>query len=313
MQKENESVTMTKFKRSTVILASIGMILATAIWGFAFVIVKEAVDVITPLYMLAFRFTIASAVLTILFFKKLKNLNKKIWLHGACLGLWLFLAYVMQTWGCKYTTAGKNAFITVTYVVLVPFLAWFLFKEKVDGWSAVSAILALIGVGFLSLNGENGINKGDLLTLVCGLLYAVQMVYVDKYTKKEDPLLLTLVQIYVAAALSWISAPLIDGPVPVAALSKDMVIAMLYLGIGSSAIAFVLQNVGQKYTPPATAAVLLSMESVFGVLFSVMILGEQMDSKMFAGCMIMFIAIIMAETKFQFLPFAKKKEEYDAG
>jgi drug/metabolite transporter (DMT)-like permease len=304
---------MTKFKRSTVILASIGMLLATAIWGFAFVVVKEAVDVITPLYMLAFRFTIASVVLTVIFIPKLKNLTKKIWLHGACLGFWLFLAYVVQTWGCKYTTAGKNAFITVTYVVIVPLLAWLFFKEKIDAWSIVSAILALIGVGFLSLNGVSGINKGDFLTLICGILYAVQMIYVDHYTKKEDPILLTLVQIYAATVLSWVSAPLMDGPVPVASLSQDMIVAMLYLGIASSAIAFVLQNVGQKYTPPTTAAVLLSMESVFGVLFSVMLLGEQMDSKMFAGCVIMFVAIIMAETKFQFLPFAKKKEEYDVG
>ena len=300
-------------KKSTAILASIGMLLATAIWGFAFVVVKEAVDVITPFYMLAFRFTIASVGMTLLFFKRLVRLNKKIWLHGACLGFWLFLAYFLQTWGCKYTTAGKNAFITVTYVVIVPFLAWMFFHEKLDRWSVSSAILALLGVGILSLNGEAGINKGDIMTLACGFLYAVQLLFVDRYTKKEDPILLTLVQIYIAAALSWICAPLFEGAIPTAALSGDMVIAMLYLGLGSSMIAFVLQNVGQKYTPPATAAVLLSMESVFGVVFSVIMLGEEMNIRMFTGCAIMFFAIIMAETKFQFLPFAGKKEEYDVG
>ncbi len=303
---------MKQNKKSVVVLASIGMLVATAIWGFAFVIVKEAVDVIPPIYMLAFRFTIAAIAMTVFFIGRFKHLTKSIWLHGAWLGLWLYLAYAFQTWGCLYTTAGKNAFITVIYVVIVPFLAWLWFHEKIDGWSIVSAILALIGVGLLSLTGIDGVNKGDILTFICGFIYAVQMVFVDRYTKREDPLLLTLVMMYASSVLSWITAPLIEGGFPVAATSPDMIISMLYLGIGSSGIAFILQNVGQKYTPPATSAVILSMESVFGVLSSVIFLKEKMTAKMITGCVIMFVAIIMAETKFEFLPFVKKKEESDA-
>ena len=124
---------MKQNKKSVVVLASIGMLVATAIWGFAFVIVKEAVDVIPPIYMLAFRFTIAAIAMTVFFIGRLKHLTKSIWLHGAWLGLWLYLAYAFQTWGCLYTTAGKNAFITVIYVVIVPFLAWLWFHEKIDG------------------------------------------------------------------------------------------------------------------------------------------------------------------------------------
>ena len=303
---------MKQNKKSVVVLASMGMLVATAIWGFAFVIVKEAVDVIPPIYMLAFRFTIAAIAMTVFFIGRLKHLTKSIWLHGAWLGLWLYLAYAFQTWGCLYTTAGKNAFITVIYVVIVPFLAWLWFHEKIDGWSIISAILALLGVGLLSLTGIDGVNKGDILTFICGFIYAVQMVFVDRYTKREDPLLLTLVMMYASSALSWITAPLIEGGFPVAATSPDMIISMLYLGIGSSGIAFILQNVGQKYTPPATSAVILSMESVFGVLSSVIFLKEKMTAKMITGCVIMFLAIIMAETKFEFLPFVKKKEESDA-
>lgn len=306
---------MKKYKKSTVLLASFGMLLATAIWGFAFVVVKEAVEVITPMYMLAFRFTVASAGMAVLFAKRMRKLNKKLILHGAWLGLWMFLAYFLQTWGCKYTTAGKNAFITVVYVVIVPFLAWLLFHEKPGVYNIVAAILGFAGVGMLTLNGEGGINIGDVLTLGCGILYAVQIVYVDRYTQTEDPILLTVMQVLAAAVLSWICAPFIEGAPPIDALfTGNIAVGMLYLGLGSSMISFLLQNVGQKYTPPATAALLLSMESVFGVLSSVIVLGEQVSPKMFVGCAVMLFAIILAETRLEFLPFmSKKREEGNAG
>lgn len=303
---------MNTYKKSTVVLASLGMILATAIWGFAFVVVKESVDVIPPLYMLAFRFTIAALGMTALFAGRLKHLTVKIWKHGAWLGFWMFLAYAMQTWGCKYTTAGKNAFITVTYVVIVPFLSWLLFGKKPSAYSLAAAVLALIGVGMLSLNGEGGINRGDLLTLGCGIFYAIQMVYVNRYTQKEDPVLLTLVQIITSMVLAWMTAPVIEGAVPVRGLSGQMLGSMLYLGLLSTMAAFLLQNIGQKYTPPATAALFLSMESVFGALSSAIFLKERISPKMFVGCAILFFAILLAETRFEFLPFVRKREEADA-
>lgn len=303
---------MNTYKRSTVVLASLGMILATAIWGFAFVVVKESVDVIPPLYMLAFRFTVASVGMTILFAGRLRYLTAKLWKHGAWLGFWMFLAYAMQTWGCKYTTAGKNAFITVTYVVIVPFLSWLLFGNRPGVYSLVAAVLALLGVGMLSLNGEGGINRGDLLTLACGIFYAVQMVYVNRYTQEEDPVLLTWVQIVTSMVLAWLTAPLVEGVVPVRELSGQIMGSMLYLGLLSTMAAFLLQNIGQKYTPPATAALFLSMESVFGALSSAIFLNEKISLKMFAGCAILFFAILLAETRFEFLPFVRKREEADA-
>ncbi len=287
------------------------MLFATAIWGFAFVVVKEAVDVIPPLYMLAFRFTIAGLGMTVLFAGRLKKLTRAICRHGVWLGFLMFLAYALQTFGCKYTTAGKNAFITVTYVIFVPFFAWLIFREKPKAYNLIASVLALVGVGMLSLNGEGGINKGDILTLGCGIFYAVQILYVDRYTLKEDPVLLTLVQIWVSGIFAWLCAPLIEGAPPLGNLSGDMTLGMLYLGLGSSMAAFLLQNIGQKYVPPVTAALLLSTESVFGVVSSVLVLNEKVAPKMLAGCAIMLFAIVLAETGFEFLPFVKKREEAD--
>ncbi len=302
---------MKEYKKSVVLAASLGMLLATAIWGFAFVVVKEAVNVVPPLYMLAFRFTIAGLGMAALFARRIKKLTKTICAHGVWLGFWMFLAYALQTWGCRYTTAGKNAFITVMYVIFVPFLAWMLFREKPKLYHLTASLLALLGVGLLSLNGEGGINKGDILTLGCSVFYAVQILYVDRYTRKEDPVLLTFVQICASALFAWLCAPWIEGALPLAELSKDMTFCMLYLGFGSSMAAFLLQNIGQKYVSSVTAALLLSMESVFGVLSSVLVLKEKVVPKMFAGCVIMLFAVVLAETGFGFLPFAKKREGAD--
>lgn len=287
------------------IAASFGLLSATIIWGFAFVVVKSSLDIVPPVYMLAFRFTIGAAGLMLIFHKKLRQLTRRTIGHGAVLGLFIFLSYLVQTVGCKYTTAGKNAFLTTTYVILVPFIYWILNKKKPDAYCVSAAVLALTGIGLLSLQGDLSVNIGDALTLLCGIGYAVHIVLVDRYTEREDPILLTVLQLGFAAVFSWILAPIAEGGLPVGAFQSDMVISMLYLGLLSTMAAYLLQNVGQKYTQPSTAALLLSMEAVFGVLFSMIFLGERMSARMSIGCVLILSAVILAETKLDFL---KKKK-----
>lgn len=296
---------MSEREKKISIAASFGLLSAAIIWGFAFVIVKSSLDVIPPVYMLAFRFTIASAGLVLIFHKKLCLLSKKLWGHGAILGLFLFLSYLFQTIGCQYTTAGKNAFLTTIYVVLVPFLHWIFNKKKPDRYCVIAAFMAVAGIGLLSLQGDMTMNIGDVLTLICGFGYAIHIVFIDRYTEIEDPVLLTVLQLGFAAVFSWILAPVLDGGFPAGALRPDMIAGMLYLGLLSTMAAFLLQNVGQKYTKPSTAALLLSMESVFGIIFSMIFLGEELTLKLAAGCILIFAAVIMAETKLEF--FKRKK------
>ena len=287
--------------RHTQALAACGLLLTALIWGFAFVVVKNSLDLIPPIYMLAFRFTIASAALALILFRRLRRITRRVLQSGAILGVFLFAAYALQTIGCQYTTAGKNAFLTTIYVILVPFLHWLINRRRPDRYVIGGALLAMVGIGLLSLQGEGGIALGDLLTLLCGIFFAVHIVYIDRYTLAQDPAILTVLQLATAAVLSFLLAPLIDGPFPAQALHPEAVTGMLYLGLLSTMLGFLLQNVGQKYTTPSTASLLLSFESVFGVLFSTLFLHEAMTARMLLGCLLMFIAVLLVETRFSFL------------
>lgn len=282
-------------------LSSFGLLATALIWGFAFVIVKNSLDLIPPIYMLAFRFTIASAALALVLVKRLRHITKADIKSGAVLGAFLFFAYAVQTVGCQYTTAGKNAFLTTIYVIIVPFLHWLINRKRPDRYAVIGAFTAIVGIGLLSLQGEGGIQIGDLLTLLCGFGFAIHIVYIDKYTEKQDPVILTLLQLSFAALFSWILAPVIDGGFPAEAIRPQIITSMLYLGLLSTLLGFLLQNVCQKYTAPSTASLLLSFESVFGVLFSAIFLQEQMTPRMLTGCLLMFVAVLLVETHFSFI------------
>ena len=285
-------------KSSMRILASIGLILTAAIWGFAFVIVKDSLDYIGPIWMMAARFSIAAIALSLVYIKKLRTITRGIFLKGAWTGTFLFLGYAFQTVGCNYTTAGKNAFLTAVYVILIPFFAWPIFKKKPRLLSVFAAAMALWGIGLLALKKEDGafsMNIGDALTLLCGIFYALHIVWTSAFNKKDDPILLTIVQFFFAALFSWILAPFYDGAFPAAQMALfRVVLSVLYLGIFSTLVAFVLQNVCLKYMDSSLASLFLSLESVFGVLFGAIFLSERLAPVMILGCALIFLAITIA-------------------
>ena len=208
-------------------LSMAGLLSAAVIWGFAFVIVKNSVDTVPPVYMLAFRFSIAAAGLALIFIKQLRKIR---WLdvkYGVIIGFFLFFSYFFQTIGIKYTTAGKNAFLTTIYVVIVPFLHWLINKRKPSKNCIAAAFMAVTGIGLLSLNGDLTINYGDLLTIICGFGFAFHMIFIDKYTEIRSPLFLTLIQLTTAAVLGWILAPVLEGGFPVDVLQTEMWTGML--------------------------------------------------------------------------------------
>lgn len=299
-----------KIKKLIAFFASAGLLLTAMIWGFAFVVVKNSLDAVPPLYMLAFRFTIASAALGLIGIKEFKKLDKKTVKGGIIIGIFLFLAYAFQTVGCNYTTAGKNAFLTAVYVLIVPLLHWIINKKVPHRKIVIAAVMAIVGIGLITLDGaaESGVNIGDVLTLICGIFYAAQIVFIARYVGGGSPLMLTFLQLLTSAVLAWITAPLFGEAFPVNAFSDMSVISsMLYLGLFSTMLCFFLQNLCQKYTHTATSSILLSTEAVFGCLFSVIFNNEQITVKMGIGCLLMFIAILIAEVDFKLL-FGRKKE-----
>jgi len=285
--------------KTTSVLASLGLILTAAIWGFAFVVVKDSLDYVGAVYMIAFRYTIAAVVMSLIFISKWKNFNRKYLYRGALTGAFLFAAYLTQTIGCDYTTAGKNAFLTTIYVILVPVISWMLYKKRPGWYVFVAAIMSITGIGMLALGtSDTGlINKGDILTLICGLFYALHIIWTAKYNEQgDDPLFLTLLQFVFCAIYSWILAPFYDGAFPsVIFNSGKVILSMLYLGLFSTMLCFSLQNIGLKYVPSSLASLFLSFESVFGVLFSMIFLHEQLTPKMITGCILIFLAIVLAE------------------
>lgn len=278
-------------------LSVIGLIVTTVIWGSSFVVMKNSVAVISPTYLLALRFTIASVALVGVFWKRIIVLKRQDLLCGGLLGVFLFVSYFFQTYGLKYTTASKNAFITTLYVILVPFLHWFFNRKKPSRNNVAAAVLAVFGLALLSLEGDLSVNLGDILTFICGFFYAIHIVFIDRYTEEHDPVGLTVTQMIVAAALSWIVAPLLEGSMDFGVIDKTMMAGLLYLGIFSTMIGFLLQNVGQKHLSPNTSSILLSFESVFGLFFSVLFLKDPVTPKLAAGCVLMFASVILSEYK----------------
>ncbi len=294
-----QSYNMNMYKKSTVILASLGCISAAFLWGFAFVVVKDSLDYIPAIYMIAIRFTIATIGLSIIFLKKLKEITFEVIKKGIILGLLLFLAYLFQTIGCNYTTAGKNAFLTTLYVILVPFLTWPLSKHHPHWFIFIAAIFEITGIALLSLqiNSKNStINIGDLLTLICSIFYALHIIYTARSNEFSDPIILTILQFFFTSLFSWVAAPFVDGVFIISTLSNfHIIISLVYLGIFSTMIAFLFQNISLKYLDSSIASLLLSLESLFGAISGIIILHETMTPKMILGCIFIFIAIILAE------------------
>ena len=159
------------------VLASANLLFVTIIWGSAFVVMKNSMDAITPTYLLAYRFTIAALGMAALFWKQIRGMSMQEFKCGALAGLFLFISYYFQTYGLKYTTASKNAFITTLYVVIVPFLAWAVNHVRPKANNLIAAGFAVVGLALLSLKGDLSVNFGDFLTLVCGICFAVHMIF----------------------------------------------------------------------------------------------------------------------------------------
>ena len=273
------------------LLATAGFLFITMIWGGSFVVMKNSVDLVPPSYLLALRFTLAAAFMALAFPGRMKKLDRGSLTCGLIMGIFLTLAYLFQTYGIKYTTASKNAFITALYVVLVPFLYWKISKKRPGLNQIAAGLVAVIGLALLTLKHESGINLGDALTFLCGVCFAVHMICTEEYTKRCDPILLATVQVAAVGVFNWLLAPFLDGPGafdPAILLHKSLILGLLYL----------FQTVGQKYLSANTVSLLLSLEAVFGTLFSVIFLGEVLTGRMILGCVLMFSALLLSELRF---------------
>ncbi len=282
-------------------IGEIGLFFTTIIWGTGFVGTKLSLDGgLTPLQLITIRFFIATILINTIFYKQIKsNINKDAIKCGAIMGLFLFIAFVVQTIGLVYTTPSKNAFLTAVNVVIVPFIGFFIYGQKLDKIGVISSLITLVGIGVLSLEADLSINIGDFLTIICAFGYALHIFFTSEFTKKHNPIVLTGIQFTVTFVLSLIVQVLLgEGN-----LNANITgyVGALYLGVFSTTLAFLLQTICQKRVDGTKTAIILSTEAVFGTLFSIILLHEVVTPRMIMGSIIIFISIIMAETKLSFL------------
>lgn len=274
---------------------------AALIWGTSFFIMKNALDSVPVYALLAIRFTAGAVLLGLVCAKKWKDFTPDYLWRGAIVGGFLFLAYTVQTFGLSFTTPSKNAFLTSVYCVLVPFLTWLVVKHRPDRYNILAAVLCVVGVGFVSLNDTLSVNIGDVLTLICAVFYASHIVAVEKLSPGKDIYLITVFQFAFAAVYAWVMS-LTTEVFPTQALTDPAVfLPLAYLCVMATTVALLFQNVGQIWSDPASASVILSLESVFGVLFSVLCYGDEVSLRMLIGFVLIFVAVVCSETKFAFL------------
>lgn len=292
-------------------LARLALLLTAIIWGTSLTFAKQAMAVVPTNMLLALRFTIAAPIAAVIFRKRLFKAEKFDFIIGAVGGCLLFFSYSMQTFSIQYTTPGRAAFLNTTYCILVPFIAFFVFKLKLDKYNLMASPLCLAGVTVIGLSGVQladlapGDNVwtllfGDAIALLSGFLFAFYIIIVSKYAKYRDPITLTIIQFAMAAVCAWIVSLTCEQGL-LAAPTPAIVAQVIYLGIICTIVALLLQNIGQKHTPPATAAIILSLESIFGVIFPVIKGYDQLSSLSVIGFSLIFSAIIISETKLSFL------------
>ena len=285
------------------LLGSISLLLATVIWGSAFVAQSVGMDHVGPYTFQAIRCAMAAIGLVpvIAIFDAGKNdgksfisrfADKKLWMAGVLAGIPLCFAANLQQIGILYTDAGKSAFLTAMYIIFVPLIGIFL-KRRPSPMIPVCVLLAAIGLYFLSCAGVSGINIGDICLLLCALAFAVQITVIDRFAQVVDPLRLNCIQAAVCAAGSalvmlFTETPTLDG-------IAGSWWPMCYAGFLSMGVAYSLQIIGQKHLDPAPASLIMSLESVFAALSGWLFLQETMTFEESVGCILVFLAVILSQ------------------
>ena len=287
--------------KADLLLLSVAMV-----WGASFTMMKNVINEIPVCPYLAGRFLVASLALLFIFRRSLRYLTPKLWQAGIFIGIILFLGMGLQVWGLIYTTATKSAFIAGMNFMFVPFLSiWFL-KKTPNRATFLGIFIALIGLFYLSGGIEFSLNKGDLISLISAFCFALQIVFIDKYTNEGlDASLIAVLQICTAAVLFiilWLAAPGSNIVEDIQLFTKPIVfLTILFTGILGTAGGFGIQTLVQRFTTPSHTALILAMEPVWGAVFAFLIPDivtgqtESFDAYKILGCTLMFLGMICCE------------------
>ena len=287
--------------KSQAIRADLLMLLAAAIWGFAFVAQREGMETMGPFLFNTARFFIGTVFLLpiVWYLSKKKKVStdketstKKLWIAGIVAGLFLFTASSFQQVGIQYTTAGKAGFITGLYIFFVPLIGIF-FGQRTGSGTWLGAFIAIIGLYLLSINEDFSIARGDLLQLICAVFFAAHVLVIGYVAKRMDPLKLSLIQYFVSGVLSFFIAIAIE--VITWQMIVDTAIPLIYAGIMSIGVGYTLQVVAQQHAKSSHAAIILGLEGAFAVLGGWLILDENLSTRGMIGCALMLSGMFLSQ------------------
>ncbi len=290
---------------------SLLLLLTAIIWGSAFVAQSVAMDSIGPCTFNAVRMLLGSAVLLpVLFIMKKAapgksfGAKKDILLGGLACGVILAAASAAQNYAFVFpdVTAGKAGFITALYVIFVPLIAFVFLRRRLRLLIIPCVILAVTGLYLLCMTGSISFSSGDLMLLLCAVLFSLHILTADHFIAKVDGVALSCAQFFTAAVISGVCALLLEPSSLTASVIKEAWFSIVYAGVVSCGVGYTLQIVGQKYVEPTVASLLMSLESVFAVISGWIILQEHLTARELIGCLLMFAAVVLAE-----LPEKKKK------
>ncbi len=283
--------------------ANILMVVGTMIWGAAFVAQSVGAEHIGAYTFGGLRFLLgALVVIPFYLFNRAKTPVdqrkpdapfKTYLVAGIVCGAALFFGALFQQLGLERTTVGKSGFVTVLYVVLVPVFSYFLYKRRIAGRVYISIALSLVGIYLLCVNENFTINLGDVYTLIAAVFWAVQILCIERFAQHLDGLKFTIFEFLACAAINLICMFIVEKPAWSSIVAAG--IPLLYSGLLSVGIGFTAQTVCLKYTDPTVAALIMSLESVFAVVFGFLILGQTLTLKQGAGCVLVFVAVVIAQ------------------
>lgn len=289
------------------IAARIALLALGVIWGSTFVSVSSTAEFFQPAFLIAMRFSISFLLLSIIFFPRFKLLNKKYLFASLAAGITTFFGYYLQAFAMTTLGGkpGRSAFLISTYCVVVPFVSWLINKKRPTRYNIIAAVMCVGGVALISLpdliaDAASPVCLADFVTLCSSLVFVVNIVAIERMAPELDTVLFTILHFLVSALCAIIFTFVVEhNAVPV--WTKQSIATVLYLAIPCTSIAVLLQTYGQKYTPASTASLFFSLESVFGMTFSVLLGFETLTANLLFGGLLIVLAIIVTETKLSFL------------
>ncbi|MBQ3403173.1 MAG: DMT family transporter [Synergistaceae bacterium] len=276
-------------------LADLGLLYCALFWGLSFPTMKVLVGIYPACWLLFLRFSAGSMMIYLFFHRRINQNFRSVINGGAIIGVLLFVAIATQTVGLNYIGGGRSAFISAIYVLMVPFMLWIL-RRVFPGWLTIgAACLCVAGMYFLTGGDDltGSVNAGDVLTVICAFTFAVQVIAISKYARDCDPVALSFAEFVSFAGMSLLCSLVFESPEEYLSTNglPELVFTIVFATFGC----YMMQIVAQKYAEPSHATIIMSLESVFGLVASIIFLDEAVTSRMLLGCALIFVSVLISE------------------